>query len=326
MRPLRELLAAVAAHPNDAEARLACADVLHEADAPRAELVRAQVALSGRGLNPARRLALRKRVDALLREHGKKWMGGLRALGASDFHYSRGFVEELSLSERDLAEHGETLLALEPVHRLHLEVRDGKGVAKAAARPWFEQLRWLKLTGNGVNAAARALASAEHAGRLEALVLPSVDLDGVAALAEGEALVGLRSLSLTGNEGLGDEAAEALAESRLSLVRLYLSGTDLSEEGAAVLAGAKRFESLELLALNRNTLTDEAVEVLAASKVLVNLRRLELVRNELSEEGALAFRSPKALPKLSHLDLRQMGLSEDELKPLLKRLGKGVKL
>lgn len=326
MRPLRELLAAVAAHPEDLDARLACADVLHETDAPRAELVRAQVALASRGINPARRIALRERVAALLRDHGKRWMGGLKALGASDFHYSRGFVEELSLSEQDLAEHGETLFALEPVLRLHLEVRDGRGLAKAAARPWFEQLRWLKLSGNGMNAAAGALASAEHAGHLEALVLPSVDLDGVTALARGEGLAGLRSLSLTGNEGLGDEAAEALAESRFSLERLYLSGLELSDEGAAVLAGAERFQSLELLALNRNALTDEAAEVLAGSEVLVNLERLELARNELSEEGALAFRSPKVLPKLRLLDLREMGLSTRKLEPLVKRFRQGVKL
>ncbi|PTL82808.1 TIGR02996 domain-containing protein [Vitiosangium sp. GDMCC 1.1324] len=325
MKSLRELLSGVAAHPNDVEARLACAEVLLGDDAPRAELIRAQVALSGRGLDPARRIALRKRVDALLSEHGKKWMGRLKALGASDFHYSRGFVEELSLSEKDLAEHGETLFALEPVHRLHVEVLSGKGLASAAAQPWFEQLRWLKLSGNG-DGVARALASATHAGSLASLVLPLMDVEDLTALAGSEALAGLRSLSLTGNEGLGDEAAGALAESQLTLTRLYLSGTDLSEEGVAALAGGKRFQSLELLALNRNALTDEAAEVLAASKVLVNLQRLELVRNELSEEGVLVFRSAKALPKLSHLDLRQMGLSEDELKPLLKRFGKGVKL
>lgn len=326
MKPLRELLAAVAAHPEDLDARLACADVIHEADAPRAELIRVQVALATRGVNPARRIHLRERSEALLREHGKRWMGGLKALGATDFRYSRGFVEEVSLSEQDLAEHGESLFALEPVQRLHLEVRKGKELAKAAARPWFEQLRWLKLSGSGVNAAAAALASAEHAGRLEALVMPSVDLDGVAALAGSETLAGLRSLSLTGNEGLGDEAAEALAECHVSLERLYLSGIDLSDEGAAVLAGAEPLQSLKLLALNRNALSDEAAEALASSEVLGNLGRLELARNELSEEGALAFRSPKVLPKLRQLDLREMGLSTRKLEPLLKRFRQGVKL
>jgi uncharacterized protein (TIGR02996 family) len=323
----RELLARVAAHPDALEARLACAEALREHDAPRAELIRAQVALTERGMDPARRLTLRKRMDALLREHGKLWRGRLEALGASGFELTRGFVEEVSLSEQSLAEHGETLLALEPIYRVRLEVRDGKGLEKAAAQPWFEQLRWLKLTSEkDTDEAARALASAAHAGRLEGLVLPNVDPEGVAALAQSAVLTGLRSLSLTGNDGFGDEFAEALAECRFSLERLYLSGTGISEEGLAVLAGTERFAPLELLALNRNGLTDEAAEVLAGSEVLVNLQRLELVRNELSEEGALAFRSKKALPKLRLLDLRDMALSARQLDPLLKRLGWGVKL
>ncbi|MFY0565669.1 TIGR02996 domain-containing protein [Archangium lansingense] len=327
MSPLRELLARVAAHPNEMEARLACAEALREKDAPRAELIRAQVALTGRGMDPARRLTLRKRVDALLREHGKAWLGGLKALGASGFELSRGFVGEVSLSEKSLAEHGETLLALEPIHRLRLEVGDGTGLAKAAAQPWFEQIRWLKLTGDEpADEAVRALATAAHAGRLEGLALSNVDPEGVAALAESAVLTSLRWLSLTGNDGSGDEFAEALAESRFSLERLYLSGTGISEEGIAALAGSERLGSLELLALNRNDLGDEVAEVLAGSEVLVNLQRLELARNELSEEGALAFRLKKALPKLRLLDLRDMGLSARELAPLLKRLGKGVYL
>jgi len=121
-----------------------------------------------------------------------------------------------------------------------------------AAQPWFEQIRWLKLTGEkDADEAARALASAAHAGRLEGLALPNVDPEGVAALAESPVLTGLRSLSLTGNDGFGDEFAEALAECRFSLERLYLSGTGISEEGLAVLAGAERFAPLEMLALNR---------------------------------------------------------------------------
>lgn len=327
MSSLRELLARVAAHPDEVEVRLACAEALREHDAPRAELIRAQVALTGRGMDPVRRLTLRKWVDALLREHGKRWRGGLKALGASGFELSRGFVEEVSLSEQSLAEHGETLLALEPIHRLRLESRDGTGLARAAAQPWFEQIRWLKLTGDeAADEAVRALATAAHAGRLEGLAISNVDPDGVAALAESAVLTGLRWLSLTGNDGSGDEFAEALAECRFSLERLYLSGTGLSEAGLAVLAGSERFGSLELLALNRNALTDEAAEVLADSEVLVKLQRLELARNELSGEGALAFRSRKALPRLRLLDLRDMGLSARELAPLLKRLGKGVYL
>ncbi|WNG35605.1 TIGR02996 domain-containing protein [Archangium violaceum] len=327
MSPLRELLARVASQPNDEEARLACAELLRDDDAPRAELIRSQVALSARGLDPAQRRSLRHRVEVLLRENEAAWRGRLTALGVFDFQFSRGFVEEVGLTERALAEHGEALFALEPVHRLRLEVRDGEGLARAAAQPWFEQVRWLKLTGEeGADSAVRALASAAHAGRLEGLVLPQVDPDGVAALVESVVLTGLRSLSLTGNDGFGDECAEALAESRLSLVRLYLSATGLSDEGVSVLARAKPLRSLELLALNRNEISDEGAQALAASKALANLQRLELKDTQVDEEGALAFSSPRALPKLRHLDLQGIGLSARALELLLKRLGMGVKL
>lgn len=326
MRPSLEALARVAAHPEDLEARLLCADAFREDEAPRAELIRAQVALTARGLDPARRRALRLRVETLLSEHGQKWGAGLKALGASDFQFSRGFVEEVSLSEQALAEHGDALFALEPVFRVNLEVRDGKGLAKAAAQPWFERIRWLKVTGQGSTQAAQAFASAPHAAHLEGLVLPGVDLEGLTALSGSESLSGLRSLSLTGAEDLGDEGAEVLAKTRLSLARLYLSATGLSDEGVTVLARAKPLQPLEFLALNRNGLSDEGAGALAASKALTNLQRLELERNELSEEGALAFRPAKALPKLRHLNLRNMFLSLEELEPLRKRLGAGLKL
>lgn len=322
----RELLSRVATHPEEDEPRLAYARALPPEAAARAELIQAQVRLARRGLDPFERRTLTHRVGELLGQHDETWADRLRSLGAKDFRFVRGFVEELTLAEEDFAAHGERLLSLEPIHRLHLRLRDGRGLARAAARPWFAQLRCLWLSGSEVTPAAQALAAAPHAGRLEALVLSEVELEGVAALVKSEALPGLRALGLTGNGHLGDEAVGLLARTRLTLARLYLTATDVSDEGTAVLARAKALQSLEVLALNRNFVSDAGAGALAASKALVHLRWLELAGTEVSEEGALTFARPKALPALRRLDLRGLGLSAESVAPLARRLGTGLRL
>ncbi len=325
MSTYQELVARIAAEPDNDEPRLVCADVLRGTDDARADLIHTQVALRGR-LDPARRRALQLEEVKLLTAHGSRWKKLLGpAVAQQDARYSRGFIEELALTEEQLAKHGQELLAQEPVHRLTVTAKDGKDVARAAAQPWFSQVRWLRLEGRGVAGAAGALASAPHAGKLGGLVLSGADDAALQALAQGTALSGLRSLSISSSK-LSDAAAVALSNGKLGLERLYLSGTGLSDAGVQALARAKGLAALRLLALNRNDLSDEAAEALAASKTLTHLERLELSRNELSEEGALAFRSPKALPKLRRLELLDMGLDRSELEPVRKRLGPGLRL
>ncbi len=316
---------AIVARPDEARPRLACAEWFEKHGAePRAELIRAQLALCTR-VNPAQRLELGRRVSELLREHGKAWAAELPGMSASELNYSRGFIEELSLPEKRLAEHGEVLLTREPVSRLRVEVQDGKGLAQVAARPWFERVRWVKLTGKA-DAGAAALAEAKHAGRLEGLLLFGATGKAGAALGKSEGLAGLRTLGLTGSDAFDDKGVEGLAEGRLTLETLYLSRTGVTGEGVERLAKAKRFETLKLLALNGDNLGDEDAEALAKSKVLVNLERLELARNEISAEGALVFRSSKALPRLKRLDLSEMWYDRRELEPLRQRFGRGLKL
>ncbi|MBZ4415473.1 TIGR02996 domain-containing protein [Myxococcus sp. RHSTA-1-4] len=324
MSTYESLLARIAAEPANDEPRLVCADFLRATDDARADLIQAQIALTGR-LDPARRRDFQRRVAALLEAHGRRWRKPLEDARATDTRFTRGFVEEARLSEAHLAGHGEALFSREPLHRLHVETQSGKGLALAAGQPWFEQVRYLRLEGSGVEAAARALASAAHVSKLSGLALAGADDGALQALAESPALTGLRSLSVSGSE-LSDDTAAALAKGKLALERLYLSGTGLSDEGAQALARGKGLATLQLLALNRNALSDEGAQALAGSKTLLQLERLELSRNELSEEGALAFRSAKALPKLRRLELLDMGLDRRELEPVRKRLGAGLRL
>jgi uncharacterized protein (TIGR02996 family) len=324
MSTYESLLARICAEPANDEPRRVCSDFLRDTDEARAELIQAQLALSGR-MDPARRMNLQRTGAALLSEHGGRWLKPLEQAHAFGARLTRGFVEEVRLSEEHLAKHGAALFAREPLHRLTVGTRDGQGLAFAAAQPWFERVRYLRLEGGDVEPAARALASASHAGKLVGLALVGAEDESVHALAASTALAGLRSLSVTGG-ALSDDAAGALAKGTLALERLYLSGTGLSDEGAQALARAKGLASLQLLALNRNAISDEGAQALAGSKTLTVLERLELSRNELSEEGALAFRSPRALPKLRRLELRDMGLGPRELEPVRKRLGAGLRL
>jgi uncharacterized protein (TIGR02996 family) len=319
------LLKKIVADPEDVASRLAAADWLEKRGAaPRAELIRAQVALRTR-LNPARRVSQNKRVQELLKEHAKAWAAELPGVTPAGLRYSRGFIEEAALTEKRFAEHGEALLGCEPVTRLELEVQDGKGLAKVAGQPWFEQIRWLKLTGK-VDAGARSLAAATHAGKLEALLLPGASVEGIRAVLGSEKLTGLRSLSLTGSEELDDEALAVFEESRLTLERLYVTGCLALEEGLSPLAEAEWLRPLKLLALNRNGLTDKDVKLLAKSEVFENLERLELAHNELTPAGVSVFKSPEVMPRLKHLDLSEMWYDRGKLDSLRQRFRSGLKL
>jgi uncharacterized protein (TIGR02996 family) len=324
MRPEPALLAKISASPEDMAPRLACAEWFEKHGAgPRAELVRAQIALRTR-LNPAQRLTLEARVQELLKAHRKEWAAELPGVDRADLRYSRGFIEDITLSEKRFAEHGEVLLASEPVFRLRLEIQNGKELAKVAAQPWFERIRWLKLTGK-VEAGARALAAAPHAGHLEGLVLRGAIGESLSALSESEQLKSLRSLSLTGSDGLDDEAMIALAQGRLTLERLFMTGGLFTGE-LADWVEAEGLQSLKWLALNRSNLSDSDASLLADSKALQNLERLELAQNEFSEQGALAFRPPEVMPRLKHLDLRGMWFDTRKIAPLRQRFGRSLKL
>ncbi len=324
MRPEPALLDDIAANPRAATPREAFAQWLEKhGEGPRAELIRAELALRTR-VNPAQRMTLKKRVRSLMKEHGKAWAAALPGLQEEMPYSSRGLVEDWVLSEKTLAEQGEEILTREPVPRLYLEVQDGKGLEKAAGEPWFERIRWLKVTKKG-DAAAKALAKAEHAGSLRTLLLQGATAKGLAALVGSEKLGGLRVLSLARSGSFNSEALKAFSQGKLQLERLLMSACLEEEASLAPLAGAECLRTLKVLALNRNELGDEQAEELAKSKTLVNLERLELGGNPVSSEGALAFKSPKALPQLKHLDLSNTETERGELGPLRKRLGPGLK-
>jgi uncharacterized protein (TIGR02996 family) len=325
--PPPELLEQIRANPAASEPRKAYADWLEKQGAyPRADLIHSQLALLSPGVSPQRRVLLKQLVEDRLKEHAKSWAEQLLGPGAEALHYKRGLIEEVALPEKRFAEHGEELLAREPVLRLTINVQDGKGLESAAGQPWFEQVRWLKLTGK-VNAGAKALAASEHVAKLDSLLIPGATKAGISAVLNSGKLTGLRTLSLTGGrEQLEDEDFQVFTEGKLRLERLLLSGCLMLSDGIGPLAEAEWLRPLKWLALNRNELTDEDVEVLAKSPVFENLERLELAHNELSPEGVGVLSSAKVLPKLKHLDLSEMWWDGSGLGPLQRRFRAGLKV
>jgi uncharacterized protein (TIGR02996 family) len=102
--PTRDaLLAAVAAEPEDDTPRLVMADWLDENGDPfRAEFIRTQLEVRRLDFYTARSAALRRRVEALHKKHGKQWLKD-DGLGKPRFAvFRRGFVEQVTFDDCDV--------------------------------------------------------------------------------------------------------------------------------------------------------------------------------------------------------------------------------
>jgi hypothetical protein len=276
------LLYEVLLHPKDDAPRLVLADAAGDA---RGELIVAQCLLAQRGLSPSKRLTLRRRAEVLLAEHGDAWSGQAKGVGRVVFR--RGFVDEVETSGDVLAPRAGALFASEPITRLVVK-NAPSFLAPLAMASAFSRVLHLTLRGPIGDAGAKVLATAlsRREAPIERLNLDSCDVgpEGIAALAG--ALGGCLSLALTGN-ALGDEGVAVLARTKglASLVKLYLSETEMTDEGATALAKGSHV-SLTHLAVARNELTTAGLAALAKSKKLRRLRWLEYTD---PEEGTQAI-------------------------------------
>lgn len=187
-------LQAILDAPDDDAPRLLFADWLEEyGDADRAEFIRIQVALAGRGpgLAPA---GLWSRQKELLVRHDEEWSTPAR-VAASSWSYERGFIEEVEAEAGAFLDGAEELFLRAPVRRVRLHWERGSLLASsyiprlADCAP-LNRLNHLDLSGN---------------------ILGS---DGLQALLVAAPLTGLTSLSLRECQ-IGDRGARALAQSPL---------------------------------------------------------------------------------------------------------------
>ena len=197
-------LADILAHPDhpayslerDNALRLAYADDIEEADAPRAELIRLQIEPAGTS-GPARR---RQRARDLLSRHGRGWAAVTDLVDGYRFY--RGFVGHVTLSARELLERGERLFALEPITEVALRGGVRELADRLFAFPLLGRLRALDLAGQGIGDAGVArLAASPHLGNLVAVNLEQNRLtaNGLRVLAESGSVPRLRLAGLAGN-------------------------------------------------------------------------------------------------------------------------------
>jgi uncharacterized protein (TIGR02996 family) len=201
-----------------------------------------------------------------------------------------------------------------------LDLRDNllgdAGAEMLAAAPLLGQVRKLNLALNDVgDAGVRALAGSPHAAALAEL---HVGLgDGAAeALADSPFLRRLGHLdgTCTRGEGLTPAGLRRLAESpnveALTTLVLNCNGR-IRAEGVQALAVSPRLTRLTGLTLRLCKIGDEGVAALAASPLLGRLRSLNIAANEVGPRGAAALAASPHAGSLRILDLSSNRLGDE---------------
>jgi uncharacterized protein (TIGR02996 family) len=135
------LIREIHARPDADDARLVLADALLAEGDPRGELIALQLSIAAAAADrstagPADRLVDRSqdRVDQLLREHGKRWLGSLREV-TYRARFARGFLGRLELNGRWTAtEEGWTRHVVDPTLATVEDLIPGRAVGPIYAR------------------------------------------------------------------------------------------------------------------------------------------------------------------------------------------------
>lgn len=254
------------------------ADWLQTQGDPRGELV--SLELHRRSAYRAERLALEREIaarEAPYRERFAAWASE-RGLSVRELKLRQGFVVSLELRCAQLASCCAELFEREPVQRLTLTGVDGHLAELLRTHaPYFERLRYLKLSGSLDRPTAEALA-ALTLPRLEGLNLleTGIDLELSEPLAQLNTSR-LRALTLTANE-IDDEALELwlAAPMRTQWRALYLARNPISAAGVNMLAEANGLEQLEGLYMSAIEADFASFATLAEAEGLPALRTLEI--------------------------------------------------
>ena len=204
------LLRTICANPADDLPRLVYADWLEEnGRSERAEFIRLQIGLSEYWpLSTHKRRA--DRIEELLKTHRKTWDRELPnwvvdrsccGCGCCRMNYSRGFIEELTVSASPFLQFGPQLLGRVPLTSIRLYEAE-KLLHKLAACPWLGHVPKLQLRYSCFqNDRFAALASSPYLQTLENLDLQCSDINdiGARALANSRFLRSLKRLDLRYN-------------------------------------------------------------------------------------------------------------------------------
>ncbi|MCI0701368.1 MAG: TIGR02996 domain-containing protein [Planctomycetia bacterium] len=206
-------------------------------------------------------------------------------------------LEELDLSGNEVGETGARSLAASSLVKLQkLELRGNRlGPAGAESLAGSERLcalRQLGLSGNDVG--IPRLHSLAHANNL--LRVPILDLSRNGLTPASLQVIFLRPRS-------GDT-------STVRLEALDLSGNELGDDGARVLAGCPCLEHVSALRLVHCEIGNEGVRALANSSHLGEVTLLDLQNNPFADQGCWALRDTSQLRSLRQLRLPRVGVPD----------------
>ena len=187
-----------------------------------------------------------RRAQELLAEYQADWTETL-AGRVSWCSFRRGFIEEISLSDRQLIKHANELFQHAPVLDIHLQ-SDGKRLDRLPELPGVQQTLFVDLSSQPIGD------------------------DGVVRLAEAPMLEQVHGLNL-GSTFMGDPGLEALADSlRLGRLReLYINDNPFTDDGIRHLVMSPLVEQLDVLDIRFTDISPEGIDALRrilGSKVL----------------------------------------------------------
>lgn len=229
-------LQTILARPDDDAPRLRYANWLEGCGNPLGEFIRLQCLLARQPAG-APSLAHERRSQALLADHRKTWSSVLA--GRVEWcSFRRGFIEEISLTEKQLIHHGPELFRLAPVFELHV-TGDGR---RLDALPQLPRLR--------------------HTLFMDVSSQPICDT-GVEKLAESELLAQVHGLNL-GNCHVGDVGIDALieADDLGSLRELYLNDNPVTDDSIRRFVMSPLAEQLDWLDVRQTQISHEGIEAL----------------------------------------------------------------
>jgi uncharacterized protein (TIGR02996 family) len=237
----QRFLQTILARPDDDSPRLRYARWLAGCGNPLGEFIHLQCLLANQPAGEPHMLHER-RTQELLADFRGPWTHNLEGCVAW-CSFRRGFIEEVSLSDKQLIRHAAELFQSAPVLDIHLET-DGRRLDRLPEVP-------------GVN----------HTIFLDA---------GIERLADAPILSQVHGLNL-GSTYMGNLGLEALADSpRLGNLReLYLNDNPISDDGIRRFVLSPLVEQLEMLDMRYTQISREGIDVLRrilGDKVLSGIR------------------------------------------------------
>lgn len=308
-----DFLAEILANPDDITARLVYADWLEERADPRSEFIRVQCRLAELTEEDAEYRKLEERSLQFIRKYKEQWVADIAPLVFSP-RLTRGFVEEISVGCKQLAQHHRKLFQLAPIRHVNVLRLNSNWVDPLRNCPEWRQVRSLDLSNQSVGPLShRLLLGSQHFTHLEQLKLCYTDPTFLHETDAPPTLATLRELALTGN-GLktpsafarwwvgrlaaleclrldqcqltGPALTEMLSHTFPRLRALHLAHNPLGDEGAAAIARCSRLDRLETLELQDTNLGTAGFHALAES---LNFRRLRSINLSQSRPSPAAI-------------------------------------